>query len=66
VYAVPSEADLPDETPAEMLVKKLWGLVTALGGLGFVKAVRRAINPPVAAVIAGGCSAAGGWVGICF
>jgi hypothetical protein len=53
VYAVPSEVDLPDETPAEMLVKKLWGLVTAVGGLGFVQAVRQAINPPVAAVIAG-------------
>ncbi|KAF6263300.1 hypothetical protein COO60DRAFT_1458208 [Scenedesmus sp. NREL 46B-D3] len=37
----------------EMLVKKLWGLVTTIGGLGFVRAVRQAINPPVAAVIAG-------------
>jgi hypothetical protein len=53
VYAVPSEADLPDETPAEMLVKRLWGVLTAIGSLGFVQAVRQAINPPVAAVIAG-------------
>lgn len=57
MYAVTSDNDdvtsSHEETPAEALLRKAWGVVQAVMGLGVVQKVRQAINPPVAAVIAG-------------
>lgn len=57
VYAVTSESDNVtssyEESPAEVLVKRAWRAVQAVLGSSVVQAVKEAINPPVAAVIAG-------------
>jgi hypothetical protein len=61
VYAVQSsedEEDQEEDTPAERLVKRFWRVVQVLLRTQLVQKLRKAINPPVTAVFAGGCGAA--------
>jgi len=59
VYAVQSseDEDRPEdeETPAERLFKRFWRVMQVLLRTQLVQKLRKAINPPVTAVFAGGC-----------
>jgi hypothetical protein len=53
VYAVTNEAEQTDESPAEILVKRAWRVVKAVVGVDLLQKMAGAVNPPVAAVLAG-------------